>query len=161
MGGIGRKGCRGVTLLELLTVVALIAVMSAMAAPLIIGQLPKLRLNIATREIGRQMNLTRLKAISTNKEHRLVFTVNDYPVPDSYRIEKKTGGAWEIVRPELVLPGDANIYNVTFPLSRCEFNSNGTSSSGGVYLKLCDSVERFCKLTTTSSLGKINVALNY
>ena len=81
------------------------------------------------------MNLAKLRSISNNKEIRMVITSNAYPSQDSYPLERNDGG-WSVVSEEVKLPKDANIHDVTFPFPRCEFNPNGTTSSGGIYFKM-------------------------
>ncbi len=154
---------RGYTLIEIIAVSAIIGAVSAIGMPAIISQVPKMRLKAAVREIVEQMQLARYKAVNTNREHRIVFTNNAYPQADSYRVERDDAGGWEgepvIVKGETKLPGDANIFDITFPSSPpvCEFNTNGTSGSGAVYIKLKDTEEKEYKITADSLTGKITL----
>ena len=147
---------RGFTVTELLTVVAIISIVSSIAFPTLMSQVPKFRLNGTVREIAQKMYLARLKSVRNNKEIRMVITNNAYPVQDSYHLEKNSGG-WSVVSEEVKLPKDVNIHDVTFPLSRCEFNPDGTSSSGGIYFKIRDEGDTLYRITTTAAVGKINV----
>lgn len=147
---------KGFTMTELMVTIAVISVVSLIAFPALLSQMPKMRLNHVVRGIAQEMYLAKLRSVSNNKELRLVITNNEYPVPDSYHFERNDG-AWTVITDEKELPKESNIYKVTFPLSRCEFNPNGTTSSGGIYFRLGDTDDGSCKITTTASLGKVNV----
>jgi len=120
-----------------------------------------MRLKDAAREISGQMQLARFKAVNTNREHRVVFTNNPYPQPDSYRVERDDAGGWEgtptVVKAERKLHRDANIYSFTFPSAICQFNANGTSSSGSVLLNLRGTAEKAYRISTDSLTGKISL----
>ena len=128
---------RGYTLFEIFVALTVISTVSAIGLPAIISQVPKMRLKVVSREIVEQMQLARYKAVNTNREHRVVFTNNTYPQPDSYRIVRDDSGGWTgtpfIVKHEKKLHRDANIFDTTFSNNRCEFNTNGTSSSGSIF----------------------------
>lgn len=153
---------QGYTLFEIFVSLTIIATVAAIGLPAIISQVPKMRLKIESREIVEQMQLARYKAVNTNREHRVVFTNNTYPQADSYRVERDDTGNWGgtpiIVKKETKLYRDANIYADTFPSSYiCEFNTNGTSSSGSIFLNLKDTNEKKYQISVSASTGKITL----
>ncbi len=73
--GISRR-CgdeRGMTLLELLTVVAIIGIGLAIAIPAYISYLPHIRLRAAARDIASSLNAARMWAVANNSNATLIF----------------------------------------------------------------------------------------
>ena len=68
---------KGFTTMELLTVVAILGILAAAAVPNIIGQLPKYRLNGATREVMGDLMWARMQAVTQENEFML-FLLNDH-----------------------------------------------------------------------------------
>lgn len=73
---------RGFSLLELLLVVALLATVGAMAVPAVTNSLDGMRVGMSAREVERELQTARLKAVSTNKPIRVRFNC---PAADQYR----------------------------------------------------------------------------
>jgi prepilin-type N-terminal cleavage/methylation domain-containing protein len=69
MGNI--KNQAGVTLTELMVVVAIIAISSAIAAPILIGNLPHKRLRSATMDLVTDLRIARSLAVSDNTPYFL------------------------------------------------------------------------------------------
>jgi prepilin-type N-terminal cleavage/methylation domain-containing protein len=65
---------RGLTLLELMVVLALLAGLCAMILPdLLNTHLPRYRLNNAAQRLVNDILYARMRAVSTNRQHRIVF----------------------------------------------------------------------------------------
>jgi prepilin-type N-terminal cleavage/methylation domain-containing protein len=65
---------RGMTLLELMVVIALLAGLCAMALPNFLHTtLPHYRLNNAAQRLVNDIVHARMRAVSTNRQHRIVF----------------------------------------------------------------------------------------
>ena len=71
------KRGNGFTSTELMTVVAIIGVLAALAIPNIAGQMPRYRLNGATRQVMGDLMLARMEAVSQKNEFT-VSLLNDH-----------------------------------------------------------------------------------
>jgi prepilin-type N-terminal cleavage/methylation domain-containing protein len=78
----GGNAVRGFTLLELLLVVAVLTTVGAMAVPAISNSLDGMRVGMSAREVERELQSARLKAVSTNKPMRVRFNC---PVAGQFR----------------------------------------------------------------------------
>src|SRR5687768_7803037 len=63
----------GFTLMELLIVVALLAILTGVSVPMLNGVIDRQRLGQATREVERELNIAKQKAVSNNRPMRLRF----------------------------------------------------------------------------------------
>lgn len=137
-------GDRGFSLIELIAVAALIAIVGAMAVPQMVDIAAAMRLNQATRELERELQTARLKAVSSNRwlrvrlncpaagSYRIVEflgtaadtsadrcreSVYPYPAPDNDPLTRpNSDGALRMLHPE-----------VTVPTMAIEFRSDGTA----------------------------------
>ena len=92
------------TLVELVIVLGLIGILSALAFASLRGTLPRYRLEGATRDLAEGLILARMRAISTNREHRFVpdlaadsFVVDEGDVTDDATVwtRRSAGGGPE------------------------------------------------------------------
>jgi prepilin-type N-terminal cleavage/methylation domain-containing protein len=72
-----RRGQSGFTLLELAIVMAIVSVLALIAMPNLAQMMPRFRLNGAVREFTDKVQLTRLMAVSQNKEFRMCLSAKD------------------------------------------------------------------------------------
>ncbi|MBW2308469.1 MAG: GspH/FimT family pseudopilin, partial [Deltaproteobacteria bacterium] len=63
----------GFTLTEMMVVVGLFVIMMAVGIPMFLSNLPNYRLRQAARQIAQDMNLAKMRAISTNQKHGIYF----------------------------------------------------------------------------------------
>ena len=70
---------KGFTLVELLTVIALIAILTAVTGPSLLKHIPRYHAKGVTSDM-----MARLKAIQTNIDHGVRFTLNGSGVADGY-----------------------------------------------------------------------------
>ena len=79
---------RGFSLIELLVTTALIVIVSAMAVPLMTNASDAIKLSQATRQVERELQTARLKAVSVNQPMRIRF---DCPAAKQYRMVELVG----------------------------------------------------------------------
>jgi len=82
MAGGGRRGLAGFTLNELLIVLALILLIASMTMPLLGQALARYRLGMAVREVERELQTARVKAVAANRTVQVLF---DCPAAGQYR----------------------------------------------------------------------------
>jgi prepilin-type N-terminal cleavage/methylation domain-containing protein len=79
---------RGFSLVEVLAVVAFIGIVAAVAMPVYTDIVDSMRLGQATRDVERELQTARLKAVSTNRRLRVR---TNCPVAGQYRIVQVLG----------------------------------------------------------------------
>jgi prepilin-type N-terminal cleavage/methylation domain-containing protein len=79
---------RGFSLIEVLAITAVIAVIGAMATPAFVDIIDGMRLGTSARELERQLQDARLKAVSTNRRIRVR---TNCPVMGQYRMVQVLG----------------------------------------------------------------------
>ena len=94
----------GVTLIELLITISIVGVISAIAVPILKNLLPIYRLNQAAHTLVLDFQHARIKAISQNKNIRVLFDIKN----DSYKMQYKDHGLWK----DLVGESERNLSNV-------------------------------------------------
>lgn len=138
---------RGFTLVELLIVLAILAVLIGISVPALGAYVQEARLNKAIREVKANIQLARLKAVTSN--FRVVFTYNlgSGGNSDSYQItgrEHVGAGSlqpWEDINGNGINDGlsdsdgntangleQTNLYSSDRRVSDCSFDTNGISA---------------------------------
>jgi prepilin-type N-terminal cleavage/methylation domain-containing protein len=82
------RGVRGFTLLELLLVIAITAIVSAMAVPALMSSSAQLRLASATRQVERELQQARRRAVRGDRTIRVRFNC---PAAGQYRMVEVLG----------------------------------------------------------------------
>jgi Tfp pilus assembly protein FimT len=67
------KNAAGFTLIDMIAVMAIIATLSAMAIPQVTNSLDSMRLGMSVRDVERELQFARLKAVSANRPMRVRF----------------------------------------------------------------------------------------
>jgi prepilin-type N-terminal cleavage/methylation domain-containing protein len=149
----------GFTLIELIVTIAICAILSSIAVPGITRLLPMYRLKSEVRKIASNMNNARFQAISTNREHRIEFSVTN----NTYKIfvGNRPDGS-----DEWTLQGDfstdkISIDSNTFTNSEVVFRPNGSvdddslNGDGWLVLKNSDNKKYECRIIFAT--GNIHV----
>lgn len=148
---------RGVTLVELVVVMAIIAIGAAFVAPNIGAWLPRYRVGSGTRDVVSILRTAQMKAISNNIPFGVAFD-------NSSCILYRSSGGFSADGEQVNLPTGVMFTNNTFPVNAtlgkpyAEFNTNSTSSSGGVTLTSSSTKVRPRRITLTSSTGRVHVS---
>jgi type IV fimbrial biogenesis protein FimT len=146
---------KGVTLLELITVMMIIAFGALLLAPNIGAWLPNYRLRSATRDIVSTMRTAQMKAVSNNTVYGVAFDGN------TFQLYGTIGGVLQAEGGPYVLPSGVQFDSNNFPVNGtlgkpfAQFNSNSTSSSGTVTLRNTKSATK--SITVSSSTGRIKI----
>jgi prepilin-type N-terminal cleavage/methylation domain-containing protein len=151
---------RGVTLMELVTVLAMIGIAAAIAIPFYLKMQPHVELKNAAGDIASDMMTSRMRAISEDKD----FTIQIDLAGDTYVVIPEGGGAsdekgrqWKAV--DLYSDGsDAQVP----PLSggNVDFRPNGTASVSGyeaVYLRNDPPRAERYRVRILGATGKVSV----
>jgi prepilin-type N-terminal cleavage/methylation domain-containing protein len=134
---------RGFSLVELLAVLAFFVIVSAVAMPVYVDIVDSMRLGQATRDVERELQTARLKAVSTNRKIRVRFNC---PAAGQYRMVQVLGTTADVGTTrcsEAAYPYDSSNQNpvtkrqdgplrylqnnVTLPTGAFEFWPNGTA----------------------------------
>ena len=121
---------KGITLLELVTVMIIIAIAAVLATPNIIGWMPNYRLRSATRDVASIMRVAQLKAVSNNIQYQVVFNPGNSTYILQYR---DTGGNWVDEGAAQTLPAGVN-FATTLLGDTATFSPNSTATDGNVTL---------------------------
>lgn len=121
---------RGITLLELITVMIIIAIGAVLTTPNIGGWLTSLRLRSASRDVASVMRVAQLKAVSNNTQYQVVFNPGNSTYVLKYR---DTGGNWVDEGSTLTLPTGVN-FVTTLVGDTATFSSNSTATGGNIVL---------------------------
>ncbi len=148
----------GFTIIELALVIALISTLSTIGIFSYRTFLPSLRLSGSAREISATLQLARVKAISNNKNYKVIF--NSGGAYQTYK-EISTGN-WQAEDSSQTLPVGISFNRggsdpITFTNDEALFNPTGglSSASGGVYLK--NSRSQAYSVTVVNTTGRVKV----
>jgi len=113
-----KRGCQGLTLVELILCLAILAVLLAIASPLLAQFSTGYRLRAATRELATDLQFARLLAVKENRNFQVICGTN------SYQVVRVNDGFVAKVR-----NFSADYPDVALSDSVITFNSRGNASS--------------------------------
>lgn len=168
---------KGFTLLELMIVLAIVAIAVTMAYPVYNAQKEKAQVKRAGRDLVTNMQTARINALKQGKDWAIQFDTGT----QSYRLISDRGpdGDWNTAddvefrtvslstygpiefgsayggRPDATNPDDG----VSFNGNRVEFNPDGTSMSGTIYVKHPEGYT--FAVGSLSNTGRIKTWVNY
>jgi len=124
-----KRNKKGVTLLELIIVMVIIAIGATLVVPNIGRWLQQYRLSSATRDIVSTMRTAQMRAVSTNMDHQVSFTIGN---PNSYILQRNSGGWINEGAPQTLPTG----VGIAVTATNFQFNPNSTATSGNVTLDI-------------------------
>jgi prepilin-type N-terminal cleavage/methylation domain-containing protein len=141
---------KGVTLVELVTVVMIVAITVSLTFPNIATWLSIYRLRTATRNIISTMRSAKMMAVVRNVEHRVHFEA----AAGSYILQyRTTAGIWLDEGAPQMLPQGILFQEINLPSRNAEFNPDATCSSGNILLR--DRKQKERKIVLFSATGRI------
>jgi prepilin-type N-terminal cleavage/methylation domain-containing protein len=142
---------KGVTLLELIIVMVIIGIGAVLFIPNIEGWQRSYYLRRAARDIASTMRTAQMRAISTNMQYQVSFTL-----PASYVLQyQNTQGVWTQEGATQTLPTGISILAINIAGNNAVFNTNSTSSTGSITLQNTKGTQKI--LTLTPSSGRVTI----
>jgi prepilin-type N-terminal cleavage/methylation domain-containing protein len=149
------KNQKGVTLIELIIVLIIIAIGATLLVPNIAVWLPNYRLRSATRDVVSTLRTAQMKAVSTNIPYGVAFD------PNAFQLYHQSTAGLVPEGATINLPSGVQFNNNTFPVNGAlgkpfaQFNTDSTSSTGGVTLQNTKGAQR--RITLTTATGRITI----
>ncbi|MBW2302209.1 MAG: GspH/FimT family pseudopilin [Deltaproteobacteria bacterium] len=138
------KKQEGFTLLELIMTMVILAILATIAIPTFSVWLPEYRLKKAARDLYSNIQLAKMQAVRTNRDHTVSFNTGAglYQVLDSGVTVVKTvnlsnygsGVSYGFGNATKTVPGGVPIDTVSYAGDSATFNPRGTGGMGYVYL---------------------------
>jgi prepilin-type N-terminal cleavage/methylation domain-containing protein len=146
---------KGLTLIELVVAFVIIAIGAVLLVPNIGVWLPNYRLRSAARNIVSTMRTAQMKAVSTNIQYRVNLDDAEIGTPNSYILQRNSGGLWVNDGGLQTLPAGITFNIDQLPAGRALFNPNSTSTSGSVTLQNTRGTRR--RITITPATGRVRI----
>ncbi|MEE8510005.1 MAG: GspH/FimT family pseudopilin, partial [candidate division NC10 bacterium] len=111
--------------MEILRVLVVVGIMTALAMPLILGNMESYRVRVAAWEMAGDLRLARQRAVSLQKRHRICLSTCGSCVPTGgYLLEREEGGAWVVDLVRTDIPNGVDL-TTTAPFGKLTFGSKG------------------------------------
>jgi prepilin-type N-terminal cleavage/methylation domain-containing protein len=156
-----RSDQRGITFIELMTVVAVIGIMAAMAVPSFLTYMPKLRVKAAARDVVSQLRLARSKAVAERRPFGVAFNVGngsvitfadtDDPGSQSYSVSDS------VIRTDTVSQ-DVALNSCTYANNCVVFNSTGAASTSGDLQVVTGDGSIIMSINVLASTGRVRLS---
>lgn len=126
--------CKGLTLIELVTVMAVIGIVSAIALPNFFAWREHAKLAGACRALMSDLSMARIKAVNTGFDAVVVLSGSSYEVLVDRDGSETPDSGVELLKSKSY-PEGIFMKETTFSGSNAVFNPNGTASPGSVLLE--------------------------
>lgn len=136
----------GFTLTELMVVIGILTIMLAIGIPMFLSEMPNYRLREAARQVMQDMNLAKMRSISTNQNYGIYFNHSGGTVQgtqdDRYTLFKDSGTVTgqldandEKEKENWPLPVTITIQGATFANDTVIFRPRSSSNGGTITLR--------------------------
>lgn len=152
---------RGITFIELMTVVAVIGIMAALAVPSFLSYMPKLKVKAAARDVVSQLRLARSKAVSERRPYGVMFNVStrsitlfadtDNPVAQTYSTSDS------LIDCD-TLSTDINLNSCTYANNCVVFSSTGAASTSGDLQVVTGDGSIVMSINVLASTGRVRLS---
>lgn len=145
----------GVTAMEILMVLVVVGIMTALAMPLILGNIESYRVRVAAWEMAGDLRLARQRAVSLQKRHRICLSTCGSLVPTGgYLLEREEGAAWVVDLVRTDIPNGVDL-TTTAPFGKLTFGSKGEVVGASGTMTLANVSGTYEVATATS--GRVRV----
>jgi len=144
-----KRNNNGFTLVEMMLVLAIIGILMAVSAPGIMTWIRMAQYRGVAQEVDSALRETRSRAITNNRQHRIVFFVGDGR--QRFRVEGSNGGIWTTLR-QWEVPATVRLTGNLTPLV---FNPNG--SAGADTVNICDVNDSVKVRVILASSGRVRI----
>ena len=118
---------RGFSILELVVALGLASILAGIAVLSHNALRPRLNLGMATRQVVMDLQVTRMRAVAHNTNHRILFAGGG----TSYRLHRQTGTTYDDEGPPVALPLGITVLDCTSRDSTISFRPRGNASIFG------------------------------
>ena len=145
----------GVTAMEILIVLVVVGIMTALAMPLILGNIESYRVRVAAWEMAGDLRLVRQRAVSLQQRHRICLSTCGSLVPTGgYLLERKEGVTWVVDLVRTDIPNGVAL-TTTAPGGKLTFGSKGEVLGASGTMTLANVSGTYEVATATS--GRVRV----
>jgi prepilin-type N-terminal cleavage/methylation domain-containing protein len=118
---------RGFSILELVVALSLASILAGVGVLSHNALRPRLNLSMAVRQVVMDLQVSRMRAVAQNANHRIVFSNGS----TSYRLQRQTGGAYDDYGRPVALPPGITVLDCTARDLTINFRPRGNASSFG------------------------------
>ena len=137
---------RGFTMTELTIVTAIIAISMLAAAPLTLEAYKRHQVSVAATQVQSLVQRARMSAVKEKVSYRLVLHDENAALPNRLELQKKQGASFATLD-TYALPGEVQLLSSS--MNSMTVSSQGTCSSGAVYVQAADDVHETVSIKST------------
>jgi prepilin-type N-terminal cleavage/methylation domain-containing protein len=158
-----KSGERGITLIELLSVVVIIGIVSALAVPRFSDTINRLKFRSASREMVSMLRLARSYAVTNKSQFGVYFDQNSYIVTLFKDTDNPASAVFNAVADSIMsvdtLPEDFVYLYTSAPSSAVVYRSNGTATSSSFvnFMSAPDDLINYGNIDILASTGRTKI----